>query len=235
MKVLDIRNLFVDKYKNKEFVTDKTGIKTLDIVGINFEADEDHIFGDPNDEYIKRELEWYLSESLNVYDIKPKPPKIWELVSSKDGSINSNYGWCIFSEENGNQYNNVLNELRKNPESRRGAMIYNRPSIWKEYNTDGMSDFICTYSTQHLIRDNTLYYVVYMRSNDAWAGYRNDYAWHKFVSDKLSNDLEIENTKIIWNSGSLHLYERQFYLVEHFMKTKETHIDKKKYIEIYEK
>lgn len=29
-KVADIRNVFLEKYKNKEFVTDKTGVKTLE-------------------------------------------------------------------------------------------------------------------------------------------------------------------------------------------------------------
>ena len=30
--------------------------------------------------------------------------KIWKQVASTDNLVNSNYGWCIFSIENGEQY-----------------------------------------------------------------------------------------------------------------------------------
>jgi thymidylate synthase len=58
-----------------------------------------------------------------------------------------------------------------------------------------------------------------MRSNDAVFGYKNDYAWQKTVAAKLAKDLDIVVGDIIWHAGSLHLYESQFYLIEHFRKT----------------
>jgi len=215
MNVHDTREEFVKKYKNKEFEIDKTGVKVIELIGVNFVADEDHIFGKPNHDYIARELKWYLSQSLNVNDIE-NTPKIWKNVADKAGFINSNYGWCIFSKENGYQYNNCLNELRINRSSRRGAMIYNRPEMWVDYNKYGRSDFMCTYAVQFLIRNEILWSLVYMRSNDAIFGYKNDYAWHKYVSDMLAFDLNIENKKIIWNAGSLHIYEKQFYLLDEY-------------------
>jgi thymidylate synthase len=218
MKVKDIRNQFVKKYKEEKFEIDKNGGKVIDLICAQFVADESFIFGAPNEDYIKRELNWYLSQSLNVNDIK-NTPVIWKQVADKDGFINSNYGWCIFSKENGNQYDNCLNELKNQTSSRRGAMIYNRPNMWEDYNKNGRSDFMCTYAVQFLIRDNILYSYVLMRSNDAWAGYRNDYAWHKYVLNKLGDDLNIKKRAMIWNSGSLHLYEKQFYLLEHYIKT----------------
>jgi len=225
MKVHDIRDLFLEKYKNNEFVIDKSGIKTVEIVGANFEADENFIFGPPNEDYIKRELDWYKSKSLNVNDIV-NTPKIWKQVADPSGFINSNYGWCIFSKDNGKQYNKCRAELKSNKFSRRGTMIYNRPEMWVDYNKNGMSDFMCTYSVQFLIRNNTLYSLVYMRSNDAWAGYRNDYAWHQYVLNKLFTDLThdgvyLKDKIMMWNSASLHLYERQFYLIEEYEKTKQ--------------
>lgn len=214
--VNDIRFAFMEMYQNGEFTEDRTGIKTVELVGAHFIADEDFIFGEPNDDYIRRELEWYKSQSLNVNDIE-NTPKIWKMCADKDGFINSNYGWCIWSEENGNQYDNCLAELKKNPFSRRATMLYTRPTMWSEYNKNGMSDFMCTYSTQFCIKNDELISQVFMRSNDAWAGFRNDLAWHKHVSDELAKDLGIKAGKIIWNAGSLHLYERQFYLLEEFI------------------
>ena len=217
MKVADIRKLFAEKYLAQDFEIDKTGVKTIDLIALNFEVDEDHIFGVPNKAYIKRELAWYLSQSLNVNELE-NTPKIWKEVADSEGFINSNYGWCIFSKENGNQYENCLNELKRNPSTRRGVMIYQRPEMWVDYNKNGRSDFMCTYGVQFLIRNNILYAYVLMRSNDAIFGFNNDYAWHKFVLDNISEELKISNTKMIWTSGSLHMYERHFYLLDEYIK-----------------
>ena len=82
-----------------------------------------------------------------------------------------------------------------------------------DYNLNGMSDFMCTNAVQYLYRNGKLNAVVQMRSNDVVFGYKNDYAWQKFVLDKLAADLETDPGKIIWNAGSLHVYERHFKLV----------------------
>ena len=56
-------------------------------------------------------------QSLYVDDIPGETPKIWKDIASDEGKINSNYGWCIYSEENGYQYHNVKRELKNNPNS----------------------------------------------------------------------------------------------------------------------
>jgi thymidylate synthase len=154
-------------------------------------------------------------------------------VACKNGRINSNYGWCIWNSANGNQLDQVIAELKKNPESRRAVTIYTRPSMWQDYNENGRSDFMCTNAVQYLIRDGKLNAVVQMRSNDAWAGYRNDYAWQKHVLDIVANELTVEAGDIHWSAGSLHIYDRQFYLVDNYVKTGEISITKEKYDELY--
>jgi len=211
LKVEHIREHFIEELKYGRFVTDKTGVKTIEMIGACFEADEQTIFGDVNDDYIQRELEWYKSQSLYVDDIPGITPAIWKQVASTEGKINSNYGWAIYSEDNGLQYLNVLDELTKNPNSRRAVMIYTRPTMWSDYNHNGMSDFMCTNAVQYMIRDDQLVAVVQMRSNDVVFGYRNDYAWQWHVANQLSNDLGLKTwPKIIWNVGNLHVYERHF-------------------------
>ena len=211
LKVEHIRDHFIEELKYGRFVIDKTGVKTIEMIGACFEADEPSIFGDVNEEYIQRELDWYKSMSLYVDDIPGITPAIWKQVASTEGKINSNYGWAIYSEDNGLQYLNVLDELTKNPNSRRAVMIYTRPTMWTDYNHNGMSDFMCTNAVQYMIRDGQLIAVVQMRSNDVVFGYRNDYAWQKYVADMLTRDLGLDvEPKIIWNVGNLHVYERHF-------------------------
>jgi len=54
----DIRAEFSRRLKNKEFIEDKSGVKTIEIVGSSFIADETLLFGTPNDKYAAKELEW---------------------------------------------------------------------------------------------------------------------------------------------------------------------------------
>ena len=214
LKVEHIRQYFIDELKYERFVTDKTGVKTIEMIGATFEADEPTIFGKVNQDYVDRELAWYKSKSLSVYDIPAPVPEIWKQVADENGYINSNYGWCIWSDDNYGQYWKVLNELRENPNSRRAVMIYTRPTMWYDYNFNGMSDFMCTNAVQYMIREDTLVAVVQMRSNDVVFGYRNDFAWQNHVVKLLGAALGIDKTKVIWHVGNLHVYERHFDMVK---------------------
>jgi thymidylate synthase len=228
-KTADIRDALASLYKQGKFATDKTGVKTIELIGASFIADEPTIFGPLNDEYIKKELDWYLSQSLYVKDIGEPVPKIWTAVSDSEGKINSNYGYLIYSESNGFQFENVLDELLSNRDSRRAVMIYTRPSMHVDYNTNGMSDFICTNAVQYLIRDGALHTVVQMRSNDVVFGYRNDYAWQHYVSSSLLkkyNDNVYHPVilgSITWQVGSLHVYERHFKMIEDYISSSSEH------------
>lgn len=211
LKVEHIRDHFIEELKYGRFVTDKTGVKTIEMLGATFEANQPTIFGEVNDDYVERELAWYKSMSLSVNDIPGKTPAIWQQVADENGYINSNYGWAIWHEDNFSQYANVLKELRTNPNSRRAVMIYTRPTMWYDYNFNGMSDFMCTNAVQYMIRDDQLVAVVQMRSNDVVFGYRNDYAWQLHVANQLSDELGLKTwPKIIWHVGNLHVYERHF-------------------------
>ena len=231
----DIREVFKKHLEAGNFVQDRTGVKTIEILGASFVADKPAIFGTPNEEYIKAEIDWYNSKSTNINDIynkpgedgvylqhkglKKDPPQAWKYTANKHGEINSNYGKLIYSGKYHKQYDKVLNDLLKNPTSRRACMVYQRPSIWKEYKENGKNDFICTNAVTYYIRDNMLHATVQMRSNDVIFGYRNDYAWQRHVQEQLQNDLYYNGIKtelgyIYWQVQTLHVYERHFDLVK---------------------
>jgi len=219
LRVSDIRKIFVDKLVAEDVVIDKSGVKLIEVVGASFLADEESIFRKPNYTYIAAELDWYEGMSLSVYDLcGGEPPKIWEDISSRWGEINSNYGWCIYSQSNGEQYARCLETLLGHRESRRAIMIYTRPQMQLEWNRDGMNDFICTNAVQYLIRNGRMHAVVQMRSNDVVFGYINDRAWQYHVLCQLVADYNAhlsESEKVVvgdihWCVGSLHVYERHF-------------------------
>lgn len=213
-----------NKIINNDFVIDKSGVKLVELISIkinnlnplqpilNFNIKK------TNEEYCKKELNWYLSENLNIKgyvdDIK-----IWQNVADKNGNINSNYGWCCFSNDNYNQYKNCLNTLIRQKESRQAIMIYNRPSIHYDWNKNGASDFICCLQNQFLIRNNKLISIVQFRSQDAIFGFFNDFYFKCYIYNKLYNDLKCIYPKlkignIIWIVNSFHIYERHFDLLK---------------------
>lgn len=212
--IQQIREIFKGKLLNEDFVIDKTGVKTIEIIGESFLANEESIFGEVNKDYIRRELNWYMSQSLNVNDIEKPIPKIWTQVADKQGFINSNYGWAIFSEENGKQFDKCVSHINVDNNTRRACMIYTRPSMHKDYAKGGMSDFMCTHAVNYYVREGKIHAVVQMRSNDVVMGYKNDYAWQKYVLDLLSEKTNLKPGNIIWNAGSLHVYERHFNLLD---------------------
>jgi len=189
---------------------------TVEILNASFIADEPSIFGKIDDGYMQRELDWYLSESLNINDITGKIPEIWKQVASKQGMINSNYGWCIYSQENERQFHRAIAALVKDRYSRQASMIYIRPTMHDDAFEDGCKDFMCTYATQLIIRDGKLHMMVFMRSNDAVFGYKNDRYWQNYVHEqaiRVLNQLgnpSLEKGNLYWNAASLHVYERHF-------------------------
>jgi len=216
LEIDQIRTYFRNELDNKRFTTDRNGGKTIELIGASFYADDPAIFGVPNQDYIDAELAWYESQSTNINDIyiDKDPPKAWQMSANRHGEINSNYGHLIFSDKYHNQFEQVVDELRRNRDSRRASMVYQRPSIWVEYNDNCKNDFICTNAVTYYIRDDELHSVVQMRSNDVIFGYRNDYAWQEYVLYALADELGVDTGQMHWQVQNLHVYERHFDLVK---------------------
>lgn len=233
--VAGVRRLFLDYLTSlKNMDTDFESLATIEILGLSFIADDDHIFGKVNHPYVAHEMAWFKSKSKNINTIGGGViPKAWQGVANEKGEINSNYGWCVFSYENGttfdyppyarSQFEACLSWLLEDRDTRRAMMVYTNPNIHHITREDGKNDMYCTTSCQALIRNDIMDYVVVMRSNDAVFGYKADYPWHVYVHDELvekynrykHKDMpEVRKGKIIWQVSSLHVYQRHFHLIK---------------------
>ena len=141
----DIKHYFIDALANEEFTTDRTGQKTIEMLGATFLADEPAIFGTPNESYIEIEKAWYESQSTNVNWITDtynrNVPEAWKYAANTYGEINSNYGHIIYSDKYHHQFGRVLDELLTNKDGRRATMVYTRPSICLLYTSPSPRDF----------------------------------------------------------------------------------------------
>lgn len=187
---------------------------TKELLHAVFVADKNYIVRKPKEPYQTNELEWFISQSRNVQDLKSFAgfiPKIWKEIADENSIINSNYGWCCLSEENGSQFEHAMKHLEKDKNSRRAIMIYNRPSMhsdwsnnrtvrsneikysvvgddWKDCNDTFYKsikgDFMCCQNNHFIIRENRLIMTVHMRSLDAVYGYNADYIWFDWIFNK---------------------------------------------------
>jgi thymidylate synthase len=217
---------FKDMIDRGDFLVDKTGVKIVELRAETITLDPRQPSLDlgpkkTNDAYVAKELIWYLSQDRNI-DGWVDDVKIWQLTADKNGLVNSNYGWCIFSKENGSQFENALQELIASPDSRRASMIYTRPSMWHDWNENERNDFMCTHYVQVYIRNNELQYHVHQRSCDTIFGFFNDFAWHCYVYmrfhkeylNKTGESLRTSESSMKYIIDSLHVYERHFDLVK---------------------
>ena len=209
--VEDIRNEFRRLADNAQ---DTNG--TYEIRNALFIVDSPTIFGKRNEEYIEAEIKWYHKQSLNVndlFDIYGQEVQIWKDVADKHGNINSNYGWCIFSEANGSQYSNVVGKLLQDYKTRQAQMIYSRPTMHRDAVSFNRKDFMCTNYVQYYVKAEYLHATVHMRSNDAIFGFINDYAWQKHVLSLVADAVDLKIGPITWFADSLHIYRRHWDLI----------------------
>ena len=147
------------------------------------------------------ELLWYLSANNKLSQIQ-KYTKGWDRMTDDGVTVNSNYGYCIAKKYGFDQLEFVINELKKNPNSRRAVIHIKEPS------NKPSNDINCTVCLQFFIREGKLYMTTYMRSNDVWFGFPYDVFQFTCLQIYLSMVLEVELGTYTHIAGSLHLYER---------------------------
>ena len=213
--VYDIRREFAGKLLSDQ---------ELEILGAAFNADEPTIFGKPNTDYIKRELEWYIGMDNRINTMRKPIPDIWLGIADEFGFVTSNYGQRIFHEDFGNQFSAALNKLLDYHPTRRAVMIYAGHDTIEEGIQNGRNDQLCTMYVSVSIRNWLLHYHVHMRSCDAVLGYRNDLAWHRFVHDLLlihynhRAQQRLGQATIMYFIDSLHVYPYDAGLITNWIK-----------------
>lgn len=210
-----------DKLINEDFVIDKSGCKMVEIIAPRIEYDLNLADGGYIDfntrksprKYCQKELDWYNAKDLNIEMVNSV--KIWTYVCDENKNINSNYGHLVYGKGNFSQFSHALHNLIDNKYSRQAIIIYTRPSIQLEHNDLGGADFICTNFQQFFIRNDELYCVTSMRSNDCWSGCFSDQPWFVHVAYDMFEKLketypELKLGKMIFIPNSFHCYESQF-------------------------
>lgn len=132
----------------------------------------------PSQEYLEKELDFYASGSRQLEDAV-KMSKFWSKCSDDGKTINSNYGFLLFHDENKHgftQFEHAINCLRNNPDSKKAVM-----TLYSKEHAYISNDNPCTMFINLYIQGDALNMQVIMRSNDLWYGLPYDLPFFRVV------------------------------------------------------
>jgi thymidylate synthase len=168
----DLLRLVLEKGAPRE---DRTGTGTLSIFGAQarFDLRERFPLLTTKKLHLKsiiHELLWFLRGDTNVRSLNEKGVTIWDEWADEQGELGPVYGaqWTRWRGANGtviNQIDNVIDEIKRNPQSRRLIV-----SAWNVPEIEQMALPACHVLFQFYVCDGELSCQLYQRSADLFLG-----------------------------------------------------------------
>jgi thymidylate synthase len=131
---------------------------------------------------------------------------IWDEWADKNGDLGPVYGkqwrsWPTADGRNIDQLSQVLEQLRKNPNSRRILV-----SAWNVGELDRMALLPCHALFQFYVADGRLSCQLYQRSADALLGVPFNIASYALLTHMIAQQCNLGVADFVWTGGDCHLY-----------------------------
>lgn len=191
--------------------TDRTGTGTISVFGyqMRFNLAEGFPLLTTKKVHLKSviyELLWFLRGDTNVQYLKENGVSIWDEWAAPDGELGPVYGkqWRSWAAPDGrtiDQIEDVLQTLRKSPDSRR--MIV---SAWNVADLPDMALMPCHCLFQFYVADGKLSCQLYQRSADVFLGVPFNIASYALLTMMMAQVTGLEPGEFIWTGGDTHLY-----------------------------
>jgi thymidylate synthase len=192
--------------------SDRTGIGTLSIFGAQarFDLRKNFPLLTTKKLHIKSiiyELLWFLRGDTNVRYLNEHGVTIWDEWADEHGNLGRVYGaqWRDWRGENGvrvDQIDNVISEIKKNPQSRR--LIVN---AWNPAEIDRMALPPCHVLFQFYVQDGELSCQLYQRSADLFLGVPFNIASYALLTLMVAQVVDLRPGDFVHTFGDLHLYQ----------------------------
>src|ERR1044071_4344812 len=191
---------------------DRTGTGTLSVFGAQarFDLRETFPLLTTKKLHLKsiiHELLWFLRGDTNVRSLNEKGVTIWDEWADKTtGELGPVYGaqWIRWRGADGaviNQIDNVIAEIKRNPQSRRLIV-----SAWNVSEIEKMALPPCHVLFQFYVRDGELSCQLYQRSADLFLGVPFNIASYALLTMMVAQVCELRPGDFIHTFGDLHLY-----------------------------
>jgi thymidylate synthase len=190
---------------------DRTGTGTLSVFGYQMRFDLNAGFPLVTTKKLHLrsiiyELLWFLRGDTNVKFLQEHGVSIWDEWADKNGDLGPVYGkqwrsWPTTDGRNIDQLSQVLEQLRKNPNSRRILV-----SAWNVGELDRMALLPCHALFQFYVADGRLSCQLYQRSADALLGVPFNIASYALLTHMIAQQCNLEVGDFVWSGGDCHLY-----------------------------
>ena len=204
----DLLRLVLDSGK---FKSDRTGTGTHSVFGAQarFPLQNNFPLLTTKKLHVKSiiyELLWFLRGDTNVKYLNEHGVSIWDEWADENGSLGRIYGaqWSDWRTPDGrsiNQVDQVIEQIKKNPDSRRHIV-----SAWNAGEIDQMNLAPCHALFQFYVLDGELSCQLYQRSADLFLGVPFNIASYALLTLMVAQVCGLKPGEFIHTFGDLHLY-----------------------------
>ena len=205
---LDLMQRILDHGVRK---SDRTGTGTLSIFGpqLRFDLTRGFPLVTTKKVHLKSiiyELLWFLSGDTNVAYLRDHGVTIWDEWADANGELGPVYGyqWRSWPAPDGrhiDQINQVLGELKRNPDSRRLIV-----SAWNVADIPKMKLAPCHAFFQFYVADGRLSCQLYQRSADLFLGVPFNIASYALLTLMVAQACGLKPGEFVHTFGDTHLY-----------------------------
>jgi len=191
--------------------SDRTGTGTLSVFGaqLRFDLSAGFPLVTTKKVHLKsiiHELLWFLKGETNTRYLKEHGVSIWDEWAKPDGELGPVYGyqWRSWPAADGrhiDQISQVLDQLRKNPDSRR--MIV---SAWNVADLEHMALMPCHAFFQFYVADGRLSCQLYQRSADMFLGVPFNIASYALLTLMMAQVCGLKAGDLVHTFGDTHIY-----------------------------
>ncbi|MGV0980879.1 MAG: thymidylate synthase [Polynucleobacter sp.] len=199
--------------------SDRTGTGTISIFGhqMRFNLAEGFPMVTTKKLHLKSiilELLWFLKGSTDNNWLKERGVSIWNEWAAPDGDLGPIYGyqWRSWPAPNGehiDQISEVVETLKKNPDSRRIIV-----SAWNVADIPRMALAPCHAFFQFYVADGKLSCQLYQRSADIFLGVPFNIASYALLTHMMAQQCNLEVGDFVWTGGDCHLYSNHLEQVD---------------------
>ena len=152
------------------------------------------------------ELLWFLKGDTNIAYLKENGVSIWDEWADENGNLGPVYGyqWRSWPNPDGSstdQIVNLVNGLKKNPNSRRHIV-----SAWNPSFIEDMALPPCHCLFQFYVAEGKLSCQLYQRSCDTFLGVPFNIASYALLVHMIAQVCDLEVGDFVWTGGDVHLY-----------------------------
>ncbi|MBR0298540.1 MAG: thymidylate synthase [Bacteroidales bacterium] len=156
------------------------------------------------------ELLWFISGNTNIGYLKEHGVTIWDEWADENGDLGPVYGhqWRSWNSSSGkavDQLSQVIDTIRRNPDSRRMLV-----TAWNPSEVDIMALPPCHCLFQFYVADGKLSCQLYQRSADTFLGVPFNIASYALLTMMIAQVCGLKPGEFIHTTGDTHIYLNHF-------------------------